>query len=129
MPIKKILIVDDSATIRYFLLDVLVKAGYEIVTAVSGEEAIIKVKSEMPDLVLMDIVMPGINGFQATRAITKDEATKHIPVVILTSKDKVADRIWGTRQGAAGFIGKPVEPGALLAQINALDRSMQGTAY
>jgi twitching motility two-component system response regulator PilH len=125
MPIKKILVVDDSATIRYFLADVLTKGGYDVVTAVNGEEAILKIKSEMPDLVLMDVVMPGMNGFQATRAITKDEATKHIPVVILTSKDKVADRIWGTRQGAAGFIGKPIEPAALLAQISALDRSTQ----
>jgi len=120
MPIKKILIVDDSATARYFLIDVLAKDGYDVVIAESGDEAIIKVKTEMPDLVLMDVVMPGINGFQATRAITKDEATKHIPVLILTSKDMETDRIWGLRQGATEFISKPVEPAVLLAKIRAL---------
>jgi twitching motility two-component system response regulator PilH len=120
MPIKKILVVDDSVSARQYLTVVLATGGYSVVTAVSGEEAIVKVKSEMPDLVLMDVVMPGINGFQATRAITKDETTKHIPVLILTSKDMETDRIWGLRQGAAGFISKPVNSDALLAQISAL---------
>lgn len=120
MPIKKILIVDDSATIRHFLIDVLEKGGYDVIVAQSGDEAIIKAKTDMPDLVLMDVVMPGINGFQATRAITKDEATKHIPVLILTSKDMETDRIWGMRQGATEFISKPIEPAALLAKIRAL---------
>ncbi len=120
MPIKKILVVDDSVSARQYLTVVLATGGYSVVTAVSGEEAIVKVKSEMPDLVLMDVVMPGINGFQATRAITKDEDTKHIPVLILTSKDMETDRIWGMRQGATGFISKPINPAALLAQISAL---------
>lgn len=120
MPIKKILIVDDSATVRHFLIDVLEKGGYDVIVAQSGDEAIIKAKTDMPDLVLMDVVMPGINGFQATRAITKDEATKHIPVLILTSKDMETDRIWGMRQGATEFISKPIEPAALLAKIRAL---------
>ncbi|MDB5765095.1 MAG: response regulator with CheY-like receiver domain and winged-helix DNA-binding domain [Herminiimonas sp.] len=120
MPIKKILIVDDSATIRYFLVDVLVKNGYEVITAETGDEAITKARDEMPDLVLMDVVMPGINGFQATRAITRDDATKHIPVLILTGKDMETDRIWGLRQGATEFISKPIESAALLAKISAL---------
>jgi twitching motility two-component system response regulator PilH len=120
MPIKKILVVDDSATARQFLIDALSMGGYEVVTAATGDEAIVKVKSDMPDLVLMDVVMPGMNGFQATRAITKDEATKHIPVLILTSKDMETDRIWGLRQGAAGFISKPINSDALLAQIRSL---------
>jgi twitching motility two-component system response regulator PilH len=120
MPIKKILVVDDSVSARQYLTVVLATGGYSVVTAVSGEEAIIKVKIEMPDLVLMDVVMPGINGFQATRAITKDEDTKHIPVLIVTSKDMETDRIWGMRQGATGFISKPINPAALLAQISAL---------
>jgi twitching motility two-component system response regulator PilH len=120
MPIKKILIVDDSSTVRHFLLDVLVKAGYEVVSAETGDEAIIKVKAEMPDLVLMDVIMPGINGYQATRTITKDEATKHIPVLILTSKDMETDRIWGMRQGASALLSKPIDPVALLAKINEL---------
>jgi twitching motility two-component system response regulator PilH len=120
MVIKKILIVDDSSTARHFLLDVLVKGGYEVIAAENGDEAILKAKAEMPDLVLMDVVMPGINGFQATRAITKDDATKHIPVLILTSKDMETDRIWGMRQGATAFLSKPIEPEALLAKISAL---------
>lgn len=120
MPIKKILIVDDSSTARHFLLDVLSKGGYEVLVSESGEDAIVKAKSEMPDLVLMDVVMPGMNGFQATRAITKDDATKHIPVLILTSKDMETDRIWGMRQGATAFLSKPIEPEALLAKISAL---------
>ncbi len=120
MAIKKILIVDDSSTARHFLLDVLVKGGYEVISAENGDEAILKAKAEMPDLVLMDVVMPGINGFQATRAITKDEATKHIPVLMLTSKDMETDRIWGMRQGATDLLSKPIEPAALLAKISAL---------
>ncbi|MES2535473.1 MAG: response regulator [Pseudomonadota bacterium] len=120
MPIKKILVVDDSATARRFLSDVLGKGGYNVITAESGDEGIIKARSEMPDLVLMDVVMPGTNGYQATRAITKDDATKHIPVMILTCKDMETDRIWGLRQGAKEFVSKPIEGPALLARISAL---------
>jgi twitching motility two-component system response regulator PilH len=120
MPIKKILIVDDSATARRFLADVLGKGGYDVITAESGDEAITKTREELPDLVLMDVVMPGTNGFQATRAITKDEATKHIPVMILSCKDMETDRIWGLRQGAREFLSKPIEGPALLAKISAL---------
>lgn len=120
MAIKKILIVDDSLTARHFLLDVLAKGGYEVIVAENGEEAILKAKAEVPDLILMDVVMPGINGFQATRAITKDDATKHIPVLMLTSKDMETDRIWGIRQGATEFLSKPIEAAALLAKISAL---------
>ncbi len=121
MPIKKILIVDDSLTARHFLLDVLNKAGYQVILAENGDEAILKAKAELPDLILMDVIMPGINGYQATRTITKDEATKHIPVLIVTSKDMETDRIWGMRQGATAFLSKPIEPGALLAKINELN--------
>jgi len=120
MAIKKILIVDDSSTARHFLVDVLTKGGYEVVSAESGDEAILMVKTEMPDLVLMDVIMPGMNGFQATRTITKDEATKHIPVLMLTSKDMETDRVWGMRQGATEFLSKPIEPATLLAKISAL---------
>jgi twitching motility two-component system response regulator PilH len=121
MAIKKILIVDDSSTARHFLLDVLGKAGYQAISAENGDEAILKAKAEMPDLILMDVIMPGINGYQATRTITKDEATKHIPVLIVTSKDMETDRIWGMRQGATAFLSKPVEPAALLAKIKELN--------
>ncbi|MBS0307676.1 MAG: response regulator [Proteobacteria bacterium] len=122
MAIKKILIVDDSSTVRHFLFDILGKAGYEVVAAESGEEAIIKAKTDLPDLVLMDVVMPGMNGFQATRAITKDDATSHIPVIILTSKDMETDRIWGMRQGATAFLSKPVDPTELLKAIGTLNK-------
>jgi len=121
MAIKKILIVDDSSTARHFLLDVLGKAGYQAISAENGDEAILKAKAEMPDLILMDVIMPGINGYQATRTITKDEATKHIPVLIVTSKDMETDRIWGMRQGATAFLSKPIEPATLLAKINELN--------
>ena len=121
MGIKKILIVDDSSTARHFLQDVLGKAGYQVISAESGEEAITKAKAELPDLVLMDVVMPGMNGFQATRAITKDDATKHIPVLILTSKDMETDRIWGMRQGATAFLSKPIDQAELLGKIGELN--------
>jgi twitching motility two-component system response regulator PilH len=120
MAIKKILIVDDSATARHFLMDLLSKGGYEVVSAVDGSDALEKVRSEKPDLVLMDVVMPGINGFQATRAITRDEETKHIPVLMLTGKDMETDRIWALRQGAIAFLNKPVEAATLLAKISSL---------
>jgi len=120
MPIKKILIVDDSATDRQFLIDALGKKGYQCVTAQSGDEGIAKAKSEQPDLILMDIIMPGTDGFKATRAITHDEATKHIPVFVCTSKKLETDKVWGMRQGAKDYITKPVDANELFAKIAAL---------
>jgi len=120
MAIKKILVVDDSPTERAVLTDMLTKSGYEVVAVESGEEAIAKVKQIMPDMILMDVVMPGLNGFQATRAITKDEATKHIPVIICTTKGQETDKIWGMRQGAKDYIVKPVQQAELLQKIAAL---------
>jgi twitching motility two-component system response regulator PilH len=120
MPVKKILIVDDSPTDRQFLLEVLSKAGYQCVTAESGDEAIAKSKTEQPDLILMDVVMPGTSGFQATRAITRDEATKHIPIIMCTSKNQETDKIWGLRQGARDYLMKPIDAKALVAKIVAL---------
>jgi len=99
MPVKKILIVDDSPTDRQSLLEKLSKHGYQCVTAESGDEAIAKSKSEQPDLVLMDVVMPGTNGYEATRAIARDGATRHIPVIICTGR---ISRIGESAGGAAG---------------------------
>ena len=120
MTIKKIMVVDDSPTERAFMEGLLKKRGYEVLTADSGEIAIERAKSEMPDLILMDVVMPGLNGFQATRAITREERTKHIPVIICTTKDQETDKIWGLRQGAKDYMTKPVNEADLLEKIKAL---------
>jgi twitching motility two-component system response regulator PilH len=120
MPVKKILVVDDSPTDRQFMLETLAKKGYQVVTAENGEEGIVKAKSELPDLILMDVVMPGLNGYQATRTITRDDATKHIPVIMCTSKGADTDKIWGMRQGANDYLVKPVDASQLLAKIQQL---------
>ena len=120
MAIRKILIVDDSPTERHVLNDMLTKSGYEVVASDNGEDAILKAKTVKPDLILMDVVMPGLNGFQATRAISRDAATKHIPIVLCTSKSQETDKIWGMRQGARDYVVKPVDKNELLAKITAL---------
>ncbi|CAL62863.1 response regulator transcription factor [Herminiimonas sp. NPDC097707] len=120
MAIQKILIVDDSPTERYFLTDILVKKGFSVSTAENGEEALLKIKADKPQLILMDIVMPGQNGFQITRAITRDPETQDVPIIICTSKGQETDRIWGLRQGARDYIVKPVDPAELLSKIAAL---------
>jgi twitching motility two-component system response regulator PilH len=117
MPVKKILVVDDSPTDRQYMIETLKGKGFQIVTAENGEDAITKAKAELPDLILMDVVMPGLNGYQATRQITRDDATKHIPVIMCTSKGADTDKIWGMRQGANDYLVKPVDPQALLAKI------------
>jgi twitching motility two-component system response regulator PilH len=120
MPIKKILVVDDSATERHVLVTLLESKGYTIVTASNGEEGVAAAKRELPDLILMDVVMPGMNGYQATRTISRDDATKHIPVIMCTSKDQETDKIWGMRQGALDYMVKPVDADALLAKLATL---------
>ena len=120
MPIKTILVVDDSPTERHLLSQILTGGGYEVSTADSGDEGIERAKQIKPDLILMDIVMPGTNGFQATRALSRDEVTKNIPVIICTTKDQETDKLWGMRQGARDYITKPVNAAELKAKISAL---------
>jgi twitching motility two-component system response regulator PilH len=118
--IQKILIVDDSPTERYYLADILVRNGYTVTTADNGEEALAKIRAERPQLILMDVVMPGQNGFQVTRAISKDPELADIPVIICSSKNQETDRVWGMRQGAKDYFVKPVDANALLARISSL---------
>lgn len=120
MPIKKILIVDDSPTERFALSEVLTNNGYEVVTAENGEDGIAKSQSELPDLILMDVVMPGMNGFQATRTISREQKTRSIPVIICTTKGQDTDKIWGMRQGAHEYLVKPLDHDELLARIRAI---------
>ena len=121
MAIHKILIVDDSPTERYYLTDILVKHGFSVATADNGEDALIKMRADRPQLILMDVVMPGANGFQVTRSIARDPELAAVPVIICSSKNQETDRIWGMRQGAKDYFVKPVDPAQLLARIAALD--------
>lgn len=116
----KILIVDDSPTETYAFKVMLEKHGHTVLTAENGADGVAVARKEMPDVVLMDIVMPGLNGFQATRQLSKGEDTSHIPVVIVTTKDQETDKVWGRRQGARGYLVKPVDEDILLDTINPL---------
>lgn len=119
MPVKKILLVDDSATERHVIGEMLKRNGYDVVFAASGEDGIAKSKSERPELIVMDVVMPGLNGFQACRTITQDAETKHIPVILCTTKNQQTDKIWAIRQGAKDYVTKPVDAAELLGKIAA----------
>ena len=119
MSIQKILLVDDSKTELHHLSDILGKRGYKVRTAENGEEALRRLSEDKPDLILMDVVMPGQNGFQLTRAITRDPDFANVPVIICTSKNQETDRVWGMRQGARDYVVKPVNPEELLAKIKA----------
>jgi twitching motility two-component system response regulator PilH len=121
MPIQKILVVDDSKTELHHLSDVLGKRGYTVRTAENGEEAMRRLGEEKPDLILMDVVMPGQNGFQLTRAITRDPRWADVPVIMCTSKNQETDKVWGMRQGARDYIVKPVNGDELVAKIKAFD--------
>ncbi|HEY5720205.1 MAG TPA: response regulator [Gammaproteobacteria bacterium] len=116
----KILIVDDSPTQIANLSKVLQGAGHAIIIAGNGSEGIATAKAEQPDLILMDVVMPELNGFQATRKLTQDPETKHIPVILVSTKDQETDRIWGLRQGAKGYLVKPPAPAELLGLVSQL---------
>jgi twitching motility two-component system response regulator PilH len=119
----KILIVDDSPTERFFLADLLSKKGYQVVTAETGDEAYEKAKAEHPDAIVMDVVMPGLSGFQATRALSRDPATQTIPVILCSTKSNETDRIWGLRQGARDYLVKPISTDDLLVKLAELIRA------
>ncbi|MCG6938322.1 MAG: response regulator [Gammaproteobacteria bacterium] len=114
----KVMIVDDSPTEVHVLTTMLTKNGHEVVVANSGEDGVEIAKTEMPDLILMDVVMPGMNGFQATRQIAKNDKTASIPVIMVTTKDQETDKVWAMRQGAKDYIVKPVQEKALIEHVN-----------
>ena len=120
MPIQHVLIVDDSKTELYALSDILGRRGYKVRTAENGDEALRRLEEAKPDLILMDVVMPGKNGFQLTRTITRDPRFADVPVILCTSKNQDTDKLWGLRQGARDYIVKPVNGDELLAKIQAL---------
>ena len=121
MAIQNILVVDDSKTELHYLSDLLGKRGFNVRTAENGEEALRRLAEEKPDLILMDVVMPGQNGFQLTRSITRDPRFADVPVIMCTSKNQETDKVWGMRQGARDYIVKPVNAEELLAKIKAFD--------
>jgi twitching motility two-component system response regulator PilH len=119
MAIHNILLVDDSKTELHHLSELLTKRGYSVRPAENGEEAMRRLAEFKPDLILMDVVMPGQNGFQLTRAITRDPRFVNIPVIMCTSKNQETDKVWGIRQGANDYIVKPVDADELMAKIRA----------
>jgi twitching motility two-component system response regulator PilH len=120
MAIKSVLIVDDSATDTHLLGEMLKRNGFSVLTASSGEEGIARAKKEKPDLILMDIVMPGMSGFEATRTLSKDPDTASIPIIVCSTKGQETDKAWGLRQGAKDYIVKPVVEKVLMEKIRAL---------
>ena len=121
MPVQKILLVDDSKTELHYMTDLLLKRGYSVRTAENGEEALKRLAEDKPDLILMDVVMPGQNGFQLTRTITRDPRYAGLPVIMCTSKNQETDRVWGMRQGAKDYVVKPVQADELIAKIKKFD--------
>ena len=117
----RILIVDDSPSQLMGMKRIVEKLGHEAVTAEDGAAGVEAAKSNLPDLILMDVVMPNLNGFQATRAISKEATTAQIPVVLVTTKDQETDKVWGMRQGARDYIVKPVDADELVSKIRAFD--------
>jgi twitching motility two-component system response regulator PilH len=120
MAIKNVLVVDDSATDTHLLTEILKKNGFSVTTAATGEEGVAKAKKDKPDLILMDIVMPGMSGFEATRSISKDPETAKIPVIICSTKGQETDKAWGLRQGAKDYLVKPINEKVLIEKIKAL---------
>ncbi len=113
-----VLIIDDSPTELHLFQSMLERNGFDTLVADNGEEGLKQAISSRPDVILMDVVMPGMNGFQATRKLSKDPKTSSIPVIIITTKDQETDKIWGMRQGAVEYLVKPVTEKQLVAMIN-----------
>lgn len=116
----RVLIVDDSPSQLMGMKRIIEKLGHEIVTAEDGALGVEAAKRERPDLILMDVVMPNLNGFQATRSIAKNPDTSHIPIVLVTTKDQETDKVWGIRQGAKAYLTKPVNEAALIQLVKEL---------
>ena len=116
----RILIVDDSPSQLMGMKRIVEKLGHEALTAEDGAAGVEAAKAQKPDLILMDVVMPNLNGFQATRAISKEATTAHIPIVLVTTKDQETDKVWGMRQGAKAYITKPFTENQLVEVINSL---------
>jgi twitching motility two-component system response regulator PilH len=116
----RILIVDDSPSQLMGMKRIVEKLGHEALTAEDGAAGVETAKAQKPDLILMDVVMPNLNGFQATRAISKEATTSHIPIVLVTTKDQETDKVWGMRQGAKAYITKPFNENQLVEVITGL---------
>ncbi|OTG85398.1 two-component system response regulator [Acinetobacter sp. ANC 4558] len=113
----RILIVDDSPAETFRFREILSHHGYDVIEASNGADGVTIAQAELPDLVLMDVVMPGVNGFQATRQLTRAETTKHIPIIIVSTKDQETDRSWGMLQGASDYLTKPIDEALLLQTV------------
>ena len=113
----RILIVDDSPSQLIGMRRTVEKLGHQVVTAEDGAAGVETAKRELPDLILMDVVMPNLNGFQATRTISKEETTKHIPIILVTTKDQETDKVWGMRQGAKAYVTKPIKEEELVKAL------------
>ena len=120
MSVKKILVVDDSRTELTYLSEILDRSGYSVKTASNAEDALRLIEGDRPDLLLLDVVMPGLNGFQFTRQLAKTPEYASIPVILCTSKNQETDRLWGMRQGAKAYLVKPVSEKLLLEKIRSL---------
>ena len=116
----KILVIDDSMTDFLYVKNILTKGGFQVSHAQSGEEGISMAKEQQPDCILMDVVMPKMNGFQATRALSRDVKTADIPVVMLSSKSQKTDLVWAQRQGAKDYLVKPANPKALIGKLRTI---------
>jgi twitching motility two-component system response regulator PilH len=115
-----VLVVDDSRTMVHAMASFLERYGYRTVSAFDGVQAVAAARAHAPDLILMDIVMPNMNGFEATRSLRKDPATRDIPVIIVSASEKPTDRVWGTRLGAKGYLAKPIHKTSLLRTVESV---------